>query len=153
MEKRFILLNFGSSNKKIIISQDVTCEYIKDLVTTKSGISNPKILYYDNDVEEYVDFEPDSIHNVNQYKLIKIKALKQQEEELVDRSELQLINMGEAQLEPCVSESISRSPETVQTSLNQTPSRNESPVYRTVSPACTATSGEEEVHRHQAQNQ
>lgn len=102
-------------------------------------------MYYDNDVEEYVDFEPDSIDDVNQYKLIKIKALKQQKEELVEGSELQLINMvhtGEAQLEPCVSESISRSPETVQTSLNQTPSRNESPVCRTVSPACTATSGE-----------
>ncbi|CAC5426220.1 unnamed protein product [Mytilus coruscus] len=53
-----------------------------------------------------------------------------------------MVHTGEAQLEPCVSESVSRSPETVQTSLNQTPSRKQSPVCRTVSPACTATSSE-----------
>lgn len=64
---------YGKQNKKVSI-QDISFQNILETVKERFNINNPFCQYFDNDVDDWVDFELESEEYIQDYKVIKLKV-------------------------------------------------------------------------------
>jgi len=63
----------GKQNKKVSI-QELSFQNILETVKERLNITNPFCQYFDNDVDDWVDFELESEEFIKDYKIIKLKV-------------------------------------------------------------------------------
>lgn len=75
-DRKFLFWICGTKGKKIPLQPtDVTVPKIREILKTKFEIrdTGAEIKYFDNDVEDWVDFESDSEESIENLKVIKVK--------------------------------------------------------------------------------
>lgn len=73
MDKKFLVVSFGSQTKKIAVDE-MAYDGIVNVIKERLGVTSPIMKYFDTDVNEYIDLELDSCDFVKDYKVLKVKV-------------------------------------------------------------------------------
>ncbi|XP_071173906.1 sterile alpha motif domain-containing protein 3-like isoform X2 [Mytilus edulis] len=136
MENKFIVVNYGTQNKKIAV-HDMSHDTLLKLIKERFQVQSPDIKYYDQDVDDWVDFDRDADECIATLKVLKLRV---KETQLLNEDEnCQDSDMPPSPTQPSTpcrpgTPSINSRPQTP-VSRPQTPvSRPQTPVSRSQTP-------------------
>ncbi|XP_061192221.1 sterile alpha motif domain-containing protein 3-like isoform X2 [Saccostrea echinata] len=73
MERKFLVISCKNQNKKIGV-ENFDVNDIRKIVKDRFFIENPHITYFDNDVDDWVDLDPESNEYLRDLKVLKVKV-------------------------------------------------------------------------------
>ncbi|XP_052079770.1 uncharacterized protein LOC127717933 [Mytilus californianus] len=73
MERKFLLLCYGQSTKKISVTDGINLNVIQESVKYKFKLNDAHLKVFDSDVGEYIDLDSDADLNFEAEKIIKVR--------------------------------------------------------------------------------
>ncbi|XP_071086230.1 sterile alpha motif domain-containing protein 3-like [Haliotis cracherodii] len=100
MEKRFLLLQYYNSSKKVVFSGALTLNLVSENIRAKFRITSFTAKYWDKDVEDFVDLEESSIEDLQEDRVIKVRVFPNPNAEVAGVTMVTTLNQEREHREP-----------------------------------------------------